>query len=146
MSISKRIHVDWCRCLWSFMWIRTNGWTVPAEWSGKYWHEDDSPQVVGQYTVCSSCILAAHAGSMWIDCVHLCIWAIIIICCFCCIKIINTWENFSLTLWQHRAGGGGVFLLCLVHSGPVRLPYLPDQLQSNHQWRCEYPHIVYQRL
>lgn len=45
---------------------------------------------------------------------------------------------WSLTAWRHRAGGGGVLLLGLVHSGPLRLPYLPDQLQPDHQWRCKY--------
>lgn len=52
----------------------------------------------------------------------------------------------SLTELSHCAGGGGVFLLSLVHSGPLRLPYLPNQLQPDHQWRCEYKHTPNQYI
>lgn len=135
----KSIHVDWCWLFGSFMRMGGNDCAVPAKCTGKYWHKDNSPQAVGQYMICCSCIFSVCPGSVWIS--YVCVSVFKLSCCFECKQI-----PFSLTLWCYCAGGGGVFLLCLVNSWPLGLPYLPDQLQSDHQWRCKYQHeILYTR-
>ena len=50
----------------------------------------------------------------------------------------NQRAQFDLDSALHHPGGGGVFLLHLVHRWPLRLPHLPDQLQPDHQRGCEY--------
>lgn len=52
-------------------------------------------------------------------------------CCNTCIDFYFPWRLYC-------SGSGGVLFLRLVHRGTVRVPYLPDQLQSDHQRRCEY--------
>lgn len=79
-----------------------------------YWHEDSSPEAACQYIIC------------WI--------LLTLYCFFMCVSILqnrltNLWHPFySLTEFSYCAGGSGVFLLCLVDSGSLRLPYLPYQL------------------
>lgn len=47
----------------------------------------------------------------------------------------------------HCGGAGHLFLLHLVHSGPLRLPYLPNSLQPHHERRREsFACIFYERI